>query len=471
MGLVCAQAAQYAARNRAQLESCTREDYDVLVKVKGSDKLNNVGGTDAVDGHSAEAKARATPWSFGSGGFGAGGGVLPVGGGGGGSLMGADPRLQVYADAAAKFGLTVTSGRRPGDSGSYHGSGNAIDVAAPMTPEGKAAMLKFANYAIEHWGSQLEELIHTPLGYGIKNGVKVSLQVYAAVNAEHYNHVHIADTEPAKPGEDSGPPKAGGGIGSDIGSSPGLGGVGGTLMAGGGFGLKVHLVRYDGQGGRSGDISGVPGNIPGSVRQVMFNIMICESSGNPHAIEAPGGNGGALGHYGLFQFDIPTWQSVGGSGSPLDAPPEEQWKRALILYQQRGLQPWDALGSWATSDPPRGRREPGRRPRDGGRGVRRRPGRQGRRRVRRPEARGPDDDHRCPPRRRSPISPATGARASTSPPSTSRRCARSPSWCPTASSAARPSPASRSPASRSPPITWARSAPRSIPRRPAAWAA
>ena len=340
MGLVCAQAAQYAARNRAQLESCTREDYDVLVKVKGSDKLNNVGGTDAVDGHSAEAKARATPWSFGSGGFGAGGGVLPVGGGGGGSLMGADPRLQVYADAAAKFGLTVTSGRRPGDTGSYHGSGNAIDVAAPMTPAGKAAMLKFANYAIEHWGSQLEELIHTPLGYGIKNGVKVSLQVYAAVNAEHYNHVHIADTDPAKPGEDSGPPKASG----DIGSSPGLGGIGGTLMAGGGFGLKVHLVRYDGEGGRIGDLSGVPGNIPGSVRQVMFNIMICESSGNPHAIEAPGGNGGALGHYGLFQFDIPTWQSVGGSGSPLDASPEEQWTRALILYQQRGLQPWECAG-------------------------------------------------------------------------------------------------------------------------------
>ena len=176
--------------------------------------------------------------------------MLPVGGGGGGSLQGADPRLKVYVDAAAKFGLTVTSGRRPGDSDSYHGSGNAIDVAAPMTPEGKAAMLKFANYAIEHWGSQLEELIHTPLGYGIKNGQKVSLQVYAAVNAEHYNHVHIADTDPAKPGEDSGPPKAGGGGGPT--SAPRASAASAaTLAAGGGFGLKVHLVRYDGEGGRS----------------------------------------------------------------------------------------------------------------------------------------------------------------------------------------------------------------------------
>lgn len=341
MGLVCAAAAEYAARNRARLESCTREDYDVLVKVKGSDELTDVGDTRDLKGDTAEAKARATPWSFGAGGFGASGGTLPVGGGGGGSLQGADPRLQVYADAAAKFGLTVTSGRRPGDSDSYHGKGNAIDVAAPMTPAGKAAMLKFANYAIEHWGSQLEELIHTPLGYGVKNGSRVPVAFWgAAVNADHYDHVHLADTDPAKPGKDSGPPSSGG----DIGGAPGLGGLGGGLIAGGGFGLKVHLVRYDGEGGRVSDISGVPGNVPGNVRQLLFNIMICESSGNPREIEAPGGNGGALGHYGLFQFDIPTWQSVGGSGSPLDASPEEQWKRAVILYQQRGLQPWECAG-------------------------------------------------------------------------------------------------------------------------------
>jgi hypothetical protein len=160
---------------------------------------------------------------------------------------------------------------------------------------------------------------------------------YAAVNAEHYNHVHIADTDPAKPGHDSGPPTSG----SPTGGAPGLGGVGGSVIAGGGLGLKVHLVRFDGEGGRTPDISGVPGDVPGSVRQILFNVMICESSGNPRAIEAPGGNGGALGHYGLFQFDVPTWQSVGGSGSPLDASPEEQWKRAVILYQRRGLQPWE----------------------------------------------------------------------------------------------------------------------------------
>ena len=69
---------------------------------------------------------------------------------------------------------------------------------------------------------------------------------------------------------------------------------------------------------------------------MFYNLMICESSGNPRAVEDPGGNGGPLGHYGLFQFDYPTWQSVGGHGDPRDASPEEQWTRAYMLYQRRG---------------------------------------------------------------------------------------------------------------------------------------
>jgi hypothetical protein len=336
MALVCIQAEEYAMRNRATVTSCQHEQYDILVEVRGNDELSSVGDTHSLEGKTAEAKARATPWGFGGGGgiMGGGGGSLPVGGGGGGSLMGAKPGLQVYADAAARFGLHVTSGLRPGDSGSYHGTGDAIDVAAPMTPQGEAQMLAFAKYAAEHWGSQLEELIHTPLGYGIKNGQKVPLSFWgSATNAEHFNHVHIADTDPAKPGQDSGPPAEGGG--GDLGGGPSVAGVG--SIVGGAFGLRVHLVRWDGSGGRVGDIPGIPGGVPDDLRQVLYNIMICESSGDPQAI----GRGAAAGHYGLFQFDLPTWASVGGSGNPIDASPEEQWMRATMLYRQRGLEPWE----------------------------------------------------------------------------------------------------------------------------------
>jgi hypothetical protein len=164
----------------------------------------------------------------------------------------------------------------------------------------------------------------------------------AATNADHFDHVHLADTNPpAKADLDGGPPQAGSGAGGGGGDGGGLGG--GSFGGGGlgGFGLEVHLVRWDGQGGRLPDVPGAPDDFPQNLRQIFYNIMMCESGGNPRIIEQPGGNGGPLGHYGLFQFDIPTWESVGGHGNPIDASPEEQWMRAYLLYRQRAFQPWE----------------------------------------------------------------------------------------------------------------------------------
>jgi len=62
-------------------------------------------------------------------------------------------------------------------------------------------------------------------------------------------------------------------------------------------------------------------------------LRMCESS-NRYDINT--GNG----YYGAYQFDLSTWQSVGGSGMPNDATPAEQDYRALILYRQRGWEPW-----------------------------------------------------------------------------------------------------------------------------------
>ena len=59
----------------------------------------------------------------------------------------------------------------------------------------------------------------------------------------------------------------------------------------------------------------------------------CESTNN-YAINT--GNG----YYGAYQFDLSTWRSVGGSGSPADASPAEQDYRALYLYRMRGWSPW-----------------------------------------------------------------------------------------------------------------------------------
>jgi uncharacterized protein YabE (DUF348 family) len=65
----------------------------------------------------------------------------------------------------------------------------------------------------------------------------------------------------------------------------------------------------------------------------------CESTNNPRAVNPTGR------YFGLFQFDLPTWRSVGGSGNPIDATPQEQLLRAQKLYLSRGLSPWAC--AWA----------------------------------------------------------------------------------------------------------------------------
>lgn len=73
---------------------------------------------------------------------------------------------------------------------------------------------------------------------------------------------------------------------------------------------------------------------------VKANLPYCtwgpESGGNYKAV----GTGIAAGHYGKYQFDQQTWESVGGTGRPDQAPPAEQDERAAMLYAQRGSQPW-----------------------------------------------------------------------------------------------------------------------------------
>ncbi len=65
----------------------------------------------------------------------------------------------------------------------------------------------------------------------------------------------------------------------------------------------------------------------------------CESTDNYAAISPSGV------YRGAYQFDIPTWYTVGGRGDPAQAPPEEQDARARELYARRGDQPWPVCGA------------------------------------------------------------------------------------------------------------------------------
>jgi nucleoid-associated protein YgaU len=71
-------------------------------------------------------------------------------------------------------------------------------------------------------------------------------------------------------------------------------------------------------------------------QETLNAIAQCESSGRPSVTGYSGK------HFGLFQFDLRTWASVGGKGNPANASPTEQNRRASMLLAKRGTQPWDA---------------------------------------------------------------------------------------------------------------------------------
>ncbi|MDP9116605.1 MAG: peptidoglycan-binding protein [Actinomycetota bacterium] len=93
--------------------------------------------------------------------------------------------------------------------------------------------------------------------------------------------------------------------------------VAGLIVLGGGVGLVVVAASA------SADPSA----------NTWYRLRVCESSDN-YSIDT--GNA----HYGAYQFDLGTWHSVGGTGYPNRASKAEQDARALVLYRERGWQPW-----------------------------------------------------------------------------------------------------------------------------------
>ena len=83
----------------------------------------------------------------------------------------------------------------------------------------------------------------------------------------------------------------------------------------------------------SSSSSGGSAAVSGDDASIWAAIAQCESGGNPTTNT---GNG----YYGMYQFSLPTWQSVGGTGLPSDASAEEQTMRARMLQQRAGWGQW-----------------------------------------------------------------------------------------------------------------------------------
>jgi hypothetical protein len=339
---VCAAAAAYAAQNEARLESCRVELYDVKVVVRGTREIE--GELSGRDGAEARARARASLGVSYTGGLGVlgGGGGGPLTSGGGNNCM-SDEEIGAVAEAAGVRVRADSALRR------YCGNGqqSGVDVR-DLKPAMKVAIAK-AEEELGH-GLNLNSGFRTvayqralcarvsgpcaPPGQSMHNfGMAIDAADYAQL-APIAAKVGLCQPLPSDDAVHfslaSGPECGGrGGVGP---GGAGGGGLGGGLS----FALYMpKLVPWDG-----GDFAmpslgfSAP---PGDVRAALERIAQCESGGDPTIH----GQGPAVGHYGKYQFDLPTWQSVGGTGNPADAPEAEQDARAYALWRMRGFQPWE----------------------------------------------------------------------------------------------------------------------------------
>lgn len=92
---------------------------------------------------------------------------------------------------------------------------------------------------------------------------------------------------------------------------------------------------------RSSSGGAAPAPAPASTvgGDVWAALAQCESGGNPTIVSSNGL------YYGLYQFSLSTWQSVGGTGLPSEASPAEQTQRAQILQARSGWGQWPACST------------------------------------------------------------------------------------------------------------------------------
>lgn len=70
----------------------------------------------------------------------------------------------------------------------------------------------------------------------------------------------------------------------------------------------------------------------------LLALRTCESKGDYSAVSDSGK------YRGAYQFSHKTWRTVGGSGDPAQASPEEQDMRARLLHLRDGSGQWPVCG-------------------------------------------------------------------------------------------------------------------------------
>ncbi len=104
----------------------------------------------------------------------------------------------------------------------------------------------------------------------------------------------------------------------------------------GGIGAPAAVAALPLWGDRT--FASAPTQRPEPTPEQWAALRACEASDNYRVTNDSGK------YRGAYQFDLATWESVGGVGDPSEATPDEQDLRAALLHQQRGSSPWPFCG-------------------------------------------------------------------------------------------------------------------------------
>jgi len=254
----------------------------------------------------------------------------------GGVIGGLQPGISKLASwAGRELGLGISSGKRSGGGGSWHDSGQAVDLVPPSLGATKRIFGSFK--------SQLEELFYDPWG-GFKSG-----QTIGPIG-DHLDHIHAAIL--------------GGGAGGAVGGIPrvlmtgpdgALKGIGqGALDKVRGAANK-HLASKG--GGAHGNIAIAKGPLQAAARKMVtsawgagewgpFSELVQNESGwDPSIINAKSGAAGLAQALPASKYPAGAWPYTGLAS----AKKQIQWMIGYI--QDRYGNPSAALGAWGARSP------------------------------------------------------------------------------------------------------------------------
>ena len=90
-------------------------------------------------------------------------------------------------------------------------------------------------------------------------------------------------------------------------------------------------------------LDAAPAPIPADAKAILDQLAQCESGGNIAAVSRDGR------YFGKYQFSIATWEAMGGTGNPAEAPEATQDALPPSSTQQRGTAPWPACSAQLAS--------------------------------------------------------------------------------------------------------------------------